>query len=1283
MAVNYLTSVPKLSGRDNYSDWSFAIENVFVLEGLQKCIDGSEEDSVTIAKAKAKLILTIDPQLYIHVKGCKDAKEVWNTLKNMYEDSGVTRKISLLRTLISLRLENCESMESYINQVIETSQKLNRTDFKISDAWVGSLLLAGLTEKYNPMIMAIEHSGIEISMDVIKSKLLDMTDGAKCGNALAMSSHSTKFGRNFNQQNKHRKFDRKDKDVGNDSKMNNITCFKCKKQGHYMSRCPNNNNNSGNNSTSGNKNAFSAVSAVFFSKQFNRDEWFIDSGASVHLTARKDWMVSTQQSNLKEIMIADKRKVPVLQVGEVVINTVVNEETHEVTIKNVHYVPELTTNLLSVSQLIKNGNQVIFWEKGCKILNANGKLIATAQLVDSIYKLNFMVQQNMVAASAVSGETWHRRFGHCNYNDLKLMQDGAVSGLKSLSKISKNMVCEVCCEGKQTRLPFNQSDNKTSEILQLIHADLCGPMEVNSLGGSRYFLLFEDDFSKMTFVYFLKSKDETFEKFKEFKALVENQKNKQIKIFRTDNGGEFCSKEMESFLKRNGIIHQKTNPFSPQQNGVVERMNRTIVEKSRCLLFEAGLEKFLWAEAVNTSVYLRNRQVVSGTNFKTPYEIWMGHKPDISHIRVFGSMAMVHMPKEKRLKWDKKATKTLLVGFSEDVKGYRLYNKEERKIIISRDVVVDEREKNVRIFIDDEHPKQEIVPDSVGDSEQTEDLDFDNENEDSNYIPDRPVSPVSIEVRRSERTPKPKIFDQYVTYMCTENENLTYDPVSIEEALSRSDGEKWKEAVEDELKSFKENEAWEVQEVPNNGTIVKCKWVFKRKVNSAGEVKHRARLVAKGFDQKAGIDYNETFSPVVKHSTLRLLFALAAKLDLDFFHLDVKTAFLNGDLKETVFMALPDGLAIENSKNKVLRLKKAIYGLKQSSRSWYEKVDEFLSSLGYKKCRLEPCLYTKMTDTSKSIIALYVDDFFIFSNNDFETNSLKFKLGERFKIKDLGEIKQCLGMRVIRDKEKGIITLDQENYVDELLLKFGMSEGNPISSPMEKGLNLERENTCSDNIPYQQLIGSLMYLGILTRPDISFAISFLSQFNNCYGETHWKHAKHVLRYLKGTKNFGLKFSKSDSHLEGFVDADWGSDKLDRKSYSGFCFRFSNSLISWESRKQSTVALSSTEAEYMALSDASKEAIYLKNLLNDLVGINEPVLLLNDNKSAHSLTCNNLFNRRSKHIDIRYHFIRDIFSKKLIKIQYLPTDEMVADILTKSLCPKRHDKLVQSLGLISI
>lgn len=1308
MSTNYLANVPKLKGRENYDEWTFAVENLLVLEGMLHCVKpvvGKEIKPEDDAKTRAKLSLTIDPILYVHIKRTTSSKELWDKLKSLFDDSGFSRKISLLRHLISIRRENCENMTTYVTQIVETAQRLSGTGFEITEQWIGSLMLAGLPDRFSPMIMAIEHSGIQITADVIKTKLMDseplemtgMTYNETQNSESAFASKWAKQKPKSGNTKQGGTSTSNDKVTGGNK---NITCYKCKMPGHYRNQCP-------LLEKSGKNKSSNAFSTVFLSAKYGKDEWYVDSGASVHMTAVDSWLQETTNSQtFPEIMVANQEKLQVSCKGNVRIST---QQGFDITIKDVLCVPSLTTNLLSVSQLIKNHNSVSFSDTQCLIYNAKKELVAVANLIDGVYKLDICTTPVTKCLLAKDNALlWHRRLGHINTSDLNKMKNGAVQGVSydGSCDITKTN-CVVCCEGKQSRLPFS-TGTRATEVLEIVHADVCGPMETKSFGSARYFLLFVDDYSRMSFVYFMKKKSEVFKFFKEFKSMVENQKNVAIKVLRTDNGGEFCSKMMEDFLKKSGILHQKTNPYTPEQNGLSERNNRTIVEKARCLLFDAKLEKKFWAEAVSTAVYLKNRSIASGLNDKTPFELWYGQKPKMSHIRIFGSPIMVHVPKEKRNKWDKKAHQHILVGYSEYVKGYRVYDPVKNQVTTSRDVVVMEgaasggasAASEATWCVEEEFPVPEGSDRSEGDESNHERSKSESETStsdselsqqtfyeaDETYFPETP-SPSSSTVRTLEPDPeenKPKRVrrqpDRFTPgLLATADSELT-----VSEALNGPEGLQWRKAMDDELESFRENEVFELVDAPKGATIVQCRWVLKKKFISGSEVQYRARLVAKGFTQKHGIDYDETFSPVVRHSTLRLLFALSVKLGLDITQLDVKTAYLNGYLKEDIYMCIPEGF-MRQKDGKVLKLRKAVYGLKQSALAWYERVRDVLCKNNFKNCIQEPCLFTKMSKDVKMVIALYVDDFLIFSNNVNETNKLKCILDSEFKIKDLGRVQKYLGMniQVKKNCNSYTITVDQQQYIEELLQKFEMTNCKTADTPIESKLNVTKAENCTPGISYQKLIGCLMYLAVMTRPDIAYSVSYLSQFNTNYSEEHWNYAKRVLKYLKKTKMYCLKFCNQGENLQGFVDADWASDSLDRKSYTGFCFVMSGSAISWQSRKQRVTALSSTEAEYVALAEACREAIYLRELLYELTGSLVKINLKCDNQSALKMATNHQCHNRSKHIDVKHHFVRETVKSEKVEISYLPTNEMPADLLTKGLGIIKHYKFMENLGIIKM
>jgi hypothetical protein len=357
-----------------------------------------------------------------------------------------------------------------------------------------------------------------------------------------------------------------------------------------------------------------------------------------------------------------------------------------------------------------------------------------------------------------------------------------------------------------------------------------------------------------------------------------------------------------------------------------------------------------------------------------------------------------------------------------------------------------------------------------------------------------------------------------------------------------------------------------------------------------------------------------------------------------------------------------------------------VYGLKQSSRNWNDKVHHTLIEMGYKKSDYESCVYFKITGERMVIIAVYVDDFFVFFNDLTEVIHLKEKLMGRFQMKDLGEVSHFLGMRVTRDRCKNTIKIDQRQYIVELLKRFGLENAKTALTPIEVNLKLDSSSNPENNFPYQNLIGSLLYISVCSRPDIMFAVNFLSRFNVSYSKEHWEYAKRVLRYLKRTIDLGLVYSQNKSEIVGYVDADWADDASDRRSYTGYVFMYAGAAVSWECRKQRTVALSSTEAEYMAISDAAKEAVYLKGLVGELLGNCGAINIYNDNQSAQKIATNPVFHNRTKHIDVRHHFVREVVSNEQVNLMYLTTSEMIADVMTKGLNSAKHISCVQGLGV---
>lgn len=1345
----------------NYEVWKIQMRSVLIHGSLWDFVSGKavkpeKKDAENYAayvakdeKALASILLSVKSNQLLHVKSCKTSKEAWDKLIAVYQSKGPARRVSLFKQLVYLRMPEGGTMQQHLNNFFEVSDRIIEADIKLPEDVFTIILLGSLPKEYDNFVIAIESRDELPKMDILKNKLLEESlrrEGqSKDTDETAFVMKGTKT--NKYQKNNWKKQQQQSDNHQNPRVFNNRKCFNCGKRGHFIAECRFPKRSQDENKSSSafvmlNMNTNFAASAL------SNDSWIFDSGATSHMCSDKTLFTSLRQHE-ENIEVAGENFMKSSGLGEVKITT----SYSDITLKDVLYVPEMRGNFVSISKATDSGLLTVFSKSKATIKRYNNEKLLQANRVGGLYILDVKNNQKLFNCGAKSDENfklWHERFGHLNARSLSEMsKKNLVRGMELKLNLD-NLNCEVCLQGKLSALPFKSSTSKSTEILELIHSDLCGPMKVNSLGGSRYFALFIDDYSSRMFVFFLKNKSDVFNCFRNFKAMVENETNKKIKTLRSDNGGEYVNKEFSKFLEENGIHHQLTVAQTPQQNGKSERANRTVVEMARCLLISSGMPDFLWAEAVNTAVYLRNRSSTKSLNNKTPYEAWYNKPPNVKHLKVFGCKAFMLDKSSRRSKFQPKGIECYMVGYSSESKAYRVYQPDQRKIIKVRDIKFLEncmKNGNTKIEFFEPEPEEEerdTESESEEEEEESESLEeeeaieiessgdevFEDAREDKlkkevkkspNVREEKAVKEIAVTKEKSmkvkenspsleeeesqnpEKQKKVKVkipveprtglrqrVNSTINFM-KNCENFQENPLTLNEALKRQDKSKWTEAMEIELGNLRKNKTWELVKLPENRKALKSKWVFNIKRDKNGDIdKYKARLVAKGCGQKAGIDFQETFSPVVRYSSIRLILALSVEYDFIIHQMDVVSAYLNGDLQDEIYMEQPEGFVDQKHPTKVCKLLKGLYGLKQAGREWNHKLDEILKKIGFVRSRHDPCVYVLKNKSDYVLLAVFVDDIVVSGSSEKIVYQVKQQIALNIEVVDKGPVDYFLGMEINVDKSKKQIQIHQKQFIQNLLENYNMANCRKVSTPLDPGQKFEKCLGCENckkvnEKSYQSLIGSLLYLSMSTRPDISYAVNKLSQFNTSPHPEHLSAAKHILRYLQSTINLRLTYSKSNKILEGFSDADWAGN-FDRKSHTGNVFILANGAIVWETKKQSSVALSSTEAEYMAMSNASKEVVYLKNLLEEIGFpelVSNPIKLYGDNLSAIQLVKNPVYHSRSKHIDIRVHYIREVYEKNIMELKYCSTTEMVADVLTKVLCKQKHMKLAKMLGMFEV
>ncbi|KAD4584712.1 hypothetical protein E3N88_22313 [Mikania micrantha] len=1065
--------------------------------------------------------------------------------------------------------------------------------------------------------------------------------------------------------------------------------------------------------------------------------WYVDSGGSMHITGSRSLLNDYFIGRKGFVSFGNDAKGYIIGKGYVT--------NGEIRFDDVNHVENLKYNLLSVSQMCDKGHISLFTKQDCRILSSEvlpliGKVLdeytlLKANRVGKVYAFDLSKKISVKGhpclfskASFKESNLWHRRLGHVNLKNMnQLVKHGLVRGLP-MKDFSYDENCIACLKGKQHKVSFPPiGDPKSTGCLQMLHMDLFGPVKVMSMAKKKYCLLIVDDYSRFVWTFFLHSKDEVAKSIINFVLYVEKQYSLPVKCVRSDNGTEFRNHILDEFYLSKGIKRQYSIPRTPEQNGLVERKNRTLIEAARTMLADSGLPLTFWAEAVNTSSFgcpcyiLNTKDQLKKFDSKVDAGYFVGYSSTCKAYRVFNCRTKM-VEETLHVKFNECPKDSIPQNpvelFNLDILQHEFYQSPVESIVVPDDAFKavpstvstgniqgshDDEDESTHLFrfsdnlplsaksdappapvvppntnadeILDSSTSFEILAELFPGSSSTSAADEPPANTCTDLIPyqelkDHPLSQVLGDISAGVSTRSQlSNFCLHALFVSQQ------EPKNYHTALKNNG---WVEAMQLELLQFKKQQVWELVPLPQGKCAIGTKWVFRNKTDENGQiVKNKARLVVQGFSQEEGIDYDETFAPVARLEAIRLFLAYAALNKLKVFQMDVKSAFLYGKIKEEVYVCQPPGFEDNKHPDWVYKLDKALYGLKQAPRAWYDTLSTFLLQNNFTRGSIDKTLFIKKVGQHK-LLQIYVDDIIFASSDPKLCAEFTELMTKNFEMSAMGELQFFLGLQ-IKQSPDGIF-IHQSKYTKELLKKFDLQNCKPCSNPMSSTTQLDADvkGKSVDETLYRCMIGSLMYL-TASRPDIMFATCVCARFQAAPKESHLIAVKRIFRYLQGTQSLGIWYSTGHScKLVAFSDSDYAGCKLTRKSTSGGCQFLGNCLVSWQSKKQTSVATSTAEAEYIAAASCTSQILWLQTQLLDYgIKVSKTPLLM-DSASALCIVKNPVQHSRTKHIEIRHHFIRDCFEKGLIDPKFVPSADELADIFTKPLDTSTFQNLVLRL-----
>ncbi|KAG7589765.1 GAG-pre-integrase domain [Arabidopsis suecica] len=1062
--------------------------------------------------------------------------------------------------------------------------------------------------------------------------------------------------------------------------------------------------------------------------------WLVDSVASHHIASDLSTLsLHSPYPGGDDVLIGDGRALPITHTGSSHLST----HSRPLSLTNVLCVPTMKKNLISVNKLCKTNNvmvQMCPFDFQVKDLRTGATLL-TGRANNGVYE--WPTSSSSISAFSchkTSLSDWHSRLGHPNSQTLRHIISSFSLPISSMSTFP----CNSCFINKSHKLSFSTSSLSSTKPLDIIFSDVW-TSPVLSIDGYKYYVLFVDHFTRYSWLYPMKKKSQVAQIFPMFHALVENRFQTKITTLYSDNGGEFIG--LRHYLTSKGISHHTTPPHTPEHNGIAERKHRHIVETGLTLLQHAGIPHTYWSYSFQDAVYLINRLPRPILANSSPFQLLFKTSPNYTKLRTFGCLCYPWIRPYGANKFSPRSTPCVFLGYSLTQSAFICLDVVASRIYISRHVIFHESvfpfssltssvssslvetspssspscsASRVPIFSwppatlltpssapsptivspTNEEPMSTTVgvtssslspaPTNIDTLDDSSSTDTSDSPPQVSSLEQDPVvatapAPVLAPVRHPMITRSKNNIVKPNTKYCLSAILTEIEPRNDSQALK---DERWRRAMGSEIDAQTQNHTWDLVDRALARNIVGCRWVYRIKRLPNGSIdRFKARLVAKGFHQRPGVDFEETFSPVIKHATIRLVLGVAVARDWPLRQVDVNHAFLQGPLQEEVYMLQPPGFIDKDRPNHVCRLRKAIYGLKQAPRAWYNALRDFLLSIGFVNSLADASMFVLNKGGVLVYILIYVDDFLITGNNSMEVSRIIQVLAARFSLKDLGNLSYFLGMEAYRDTSG--LHLTQTKYITDLLVKTNMASCKPVSTPMcsNDRLTAFAGSVLDDPTEFRTIVGSLQYL-LLTRPDIAFAVNRLSQYMHRPTTVHFEAVKRILRYLAGTPTKGIFFSRTTPlNLHAYSDADWAGNQDDYSSTGAYIVYLGKQPISWCSKKLKGVARSSTEAEYRSVAITASEVKWLVSLMAELgIPLVSTPTIFCDNVGATYLCANPVFHSRMKHLALDYHFVREQVQSNKLRVSHITSADQLADALTKPLPRTRFHYLATKIGL---